>query len=181
LKGEKEKEVEKLEKRRMALVDYASDEDDDGNEHVRMEEDGAPTLRSEGPAPATSFSTQLTISPSSDSRGPASTLRPPSIRLPDAADLLGGSMHAGSSNSSGMGDASTVSSIMATSRKRPQLNGSAHALHHTKIPRGNSAPSRTRSENTGGALVPPQLRGRSNVATEDLDKLFVNRQQRRSD
>lgn len=39
----------------MALVDYASDEDDDGNEHVRMEEDGAPTLRSEGPAPATSF------------------------------------------------------------------------------------------------------------------------------
>lgn len=61
----RQKEAERLEKRRMALVDYASDEDDDGNEHVRMEEDGAPTLRSEGPAPATSFRSVSHPTPSS--------------------------------------------------------------------------------------------------------------------
>ncbi|KAH7352901.1 hypothetical protein KP509_19G069300 [Ceratopteris richardii] len=44
-----------------------------------------------------------------------------------------------------------------------------------KIAKGNLVPSRTIPDTAGGALLPPQLRGRSNVATEDLDRLFTKR------
>ncbi|XP_024403634.1 uncharacterized protein [Physcomitrium patens] len=73
-------------------------------------------------------------------------------------------------------DALASPSISSLSRKRLQSNGSAHPSHHPKVPRVNSSSART---SVGSTLVPPQLRGRSNVATEDLDKLFVHRQQRR--
>jgi len=83
------------------------------------------------------------------------------VRLPDATELLGGSMQEGTSNNSTGDHASRVATAMATSRKRPQLNGGAHALHSTKFPRRNITPSGTTMSSTGGVLVPPQIRGRS--------------------
>jgi hypothetical protein len=50
-------------------------------------------------------------------------------------------MQEGTSNNSTGDHASRVAAAMATSRKRPQLNGSAHALHSTKFPRRNITPS----------------------------------------
>ncbi len=70
-------------------------------------------------------------------------------------------MQEGTSNNSTGDHASRVATAMATSRKRPQLNGGAHALHGTKFPRRNITPSGTTMSSTGGILVPPQIRGRS--------------------
>ncbi|MBA0667093.1 hypothetical protein Goklo_000217 [Gossypium klotzschianum] len=40
---------------------------------------------------------------------------------------------------------------------------------------GNDHASVSVPDTGGGSLVPPQLRGRSNVVTEDISKLFINR------
>ncbi|ONM34708.1 hypothetical protein ZEAMMB73_Zm00001d042158 [Zea mays] len=57
------------------------------------------------------------------------------------------------------------------SRKR-ESNGSALHDSRNKFPRMQSQ-SQGIGSAAGNALIPPQLRGRSNVVTEDMSKLFV--------
>ncbi|KAK1317051.1 hypothetical protein QJS10_CPA05g00742 [Acorus calamus] len=59
--------------------------------------------------------------------------------------------------------------------KKRAPNGLPPSHPHPKLPRGNSARPRNVPDTLGGALVPPQLKGRSNVVTEDINKLFVRR------
>ncbi|CAK9274534.1 unnamed protein product [Sphagnum jensenii] len=153
----------------MSLVDYASDDDAGDSEPQPMV--ASPSHSNQGDLPE----------PRSQSAAYVQPATTPLVRLPDATELLGGSMQEGTSNNSTGDHASRVATAMATSRKRPQLNGGAHALHSTKFPRRNITPSGTTMSSTGGILVPPQIRGRSNVSTEDLDRLFVRRPQRRSE
>lgn len=72
----------------------------------------------------------------------------------------------------------STSNSSSVPRKRPQVNGSSHPPHAPKVARSGPNSSSVRAPSSA-SLVPPQLRGRSNVATEDLDKLFVNRHQRK--
>ncbi|XVE99888.1 hypothetical protein REPUB_Repub03eG0240100 [Reevesia pubescens] len=95
-------------------------------------------------------------------------------KLPDASMLL---------NSptvplvSGNDHASVVAAAVAesASRKRDSTSGSAAAPPRPKLPRANIPHSKSVPDTGGGALLPPQLRGRSNVVTEDISRLFVGR------
>ncbi|KAF0926834.1 hypothetical protein E2562_027419 [Oryza meyeriana var. granulata] len=68
----------------------------------------------------------------------------------------------------------STSMVDSTSRKR-ESNGSAFQDPCSKFPRVQSAQSRGARIAAGNTLVPPQLSGRSNVVTEDMSKLFVTR------
>ncbi|KAI5072456.1 hypothetical protein GOP47_0012562 [Adiantum capillus-veneris] len=95
-----------------------------------------------------------------------------SLKLPDATQLLA------SFDSVKESLAVNVGGSSFTSTKRSDLNGSVDGPRK-KIPKGNLIPPRNLPDTAGGLLLPPQLRGRSNVATEDLDKLFTKRQRAR--
>ncbi|XP_028552887.1 uncharacterized protein LOC110099582 isoform X2 [Dendrobium catenatum] len=96
-------------------------------------------------------------------------------KLPDASILLSSpsfspQQYAGTDHSSRI--ASTIPEI--ASRKR-EPNGSGFIHPPNKHPRGNLPHSRNILDTVSGTLIPPQLKGRSNVVTEDIRKLFVNR------
>ncbi|XP_078158523.1 uncharacterized protein LOC144554143 [Carex rostrata] len=71
-----------------------------------------------------------------------------------------------------------LSSPQNGSRKRESSGNGVVPSQH-KFPRGGTqssvAPLRNIRAPSAGTLVPPQLTGRSNVVTEDVNKLFVNR------
>uniref|UniRef100_A0A1J3GNW8 Uncharacterized protein n=1 Tax=Noccaea caerulescens TaxID=107243 RepID=A0A1J3GNW8_NOCCA len=98
-------------------------------------------------------------------------------QLPDALFLLESPTI---TQVSGGGDhASVVAAAMAESalRKR-EFNGNHSSLpRRPKLPRGNLPHSKNVPETFGNVLVPPQLKGRSNVATEDISRLFVKKRQ----
>uniref|UniRef100_A0A0A9CNT8 Uncharacterized protein n=1 Tax=Arundo donax TaxID=35708 RepID=A0A0A9CNT8_ARUDO len=87
------------------------------------------------------------------------SLPSPSLDLPDVVDLFAPPSLTGHSS---RGNAS---------RKR-ESNGSAFNDPRSKFPRMQPQPRGSRSA-AGNTLIPPQLRGRSNVVTEDMSKLFV--------
>ncbi|KAJ1692169.1 hypothetical protein LUZ63_008867 [Rhynchospora breviuscula] len=111
-----------------------------------------PVVTSSNTVPASSSST---IPARSSNTSPASSL--PSLdELPDAEFLLG---------------------PQNGSRKR-ESNGNVVVPSQQKFPRGRAQSSvalvrNARASTTG--MLPPQLTGRSNVVTEDISKLFVNR------
>ncbi|KAG0600020.1 hypothetical protein M758_11G001100 [Ceratodon purpureus] len=131
------------------LLDYASDDDDDAHP--------SPVVASS--SPVNSLLVPFTTPIAAPLPPPAPSLLPSAAQLFDAP-----------------ASTTAASSSPSLPRKRPQVNGSAHPSHQPKVARSTSSSARTPP---GSTLVPPQLRGRSNVATEDLDKLFVQRQQRR--
>ncbi|KAJ7295670.1 hypothetical protein O6H91_23G020800 [Diphasiastrum complanatum] len=96
------------------------------------------------------------------------------ITLPDVSEILGWMNTDASPSTEAFRTSSAV--VGRDSKKRQELNGSVHPSPHRKIPRGKLPPSRIPPDTAGGRLVPPQLQGRSNVATEDLGRLFVRRQ-----
>ncbi|KAG7550514.1 hypothetical protein ISN45_Aa06g012870 [Arabidopsis thaliana x Arabidopsis arenosa] len=97
-------------------------------------------------------------------------------KLPDALFLLESPTLA---QVTGGDHASVVAAAMAQSAVRKRdLNGNASSLpRRPKLPRGNLPHSKNYPETLGNVLVPPQLKGRSNVATEDMSRLFVKKQQ----
>ncbi|KAI4382975.1 hypothetical protein MLD38_008863 [Melastoma candidum] len=165
----------------MSLVDYAasSDEDDD---FPQADDGDLPPVQGEAEEqqealPAKSPpSTRQPLPQSGDRLDNARGLPPPSFeKLPDASLLLNDPARS-SSLYSGSDHASRVAAAMAegVSRKRePPLLPSA-ALRN-KVPRGKLLHTKSVPDTVGGVLLPPQLRGRSNVVTEDLGKLFVKR------
>eukprot|EP00897_Mesotaenium_endlicherianum_P005987 jgi/Mesen1/5416/ME000269S04554 len=112
------------------------------------------------------------------------------IALPDAASLFGPPGSSGLPSASSIFAESSLPGVSTrvgagggslpdgTGRKREgeALNGSGHVAPAGKSQRSNLPPHRRRPDTAQGALLPPQLRGRSNVATEDLDRLFVRKQ-----
>uniref|UniRef100_A0A803P8Y9 Uncharacterized protein n=1 Tax=Cannabis sativa TaxID=3483 RepID=A0A803P8Y9_CANSA len=104
-----------------------------------------------------------------DSTEPSEKPEPEIVKLPDASELLNSSEFSYSSLS---GQSASSSS---SSRKRDPV-GLASSLPRSKVPKGILSHSKSVPDTVGGILVPPQLRGRSNVVTEDINKLFVKKQ-----
>ncbi|KAG6501141.1 stress response protein NST1-like [Zingiber officinale] len=164
-----------------ALVDYAASDEEEEIDEVK--ESAAPPLSS--PAPP-----RLPASippPNSRNRGNMATnqhpnvispLPPPSLEgLPSVSALFAAPSPALQSNQMvGNDHSSRVAAAVAesASRKR-QENGSNNHQPPKKHPRGKLLHLRNVPDTHDGSLVPPQLRGRSNVVTEDIGKLFVSR------
>ncbi|XP_066307929.1 uncharacterized protein [Miscanthus floridulus] len=147
----------------MSLVAYdaSSDEEDAGEPPAAEAPQPAPIgpqPRPPSPSTAVGAAHRPTPPPPAASQSVALinssnvSLPTPSLDLPDVADLF-------------------APPADNASRKR-ESNGSAIHDSRSKIPRMQSQPRGIRSA-AGNTLIPPQLRGRSNVVTEDMSKLFV--------
>ncbi|PUZ53066.1 hypothetical protein GQ55_5G023200 [Panicum hallii var. hallii] len=153
----------------MSLVAYdaSSDEEDAGEPPVAAAPSPPPVASSIGPQPRPpSSSTAVGAAPQPTPPPPAPSLSQniasisssnvslptPSLDLPDVADLF-------------------APPADNASRKR-ESNGSALHDSCSKFPRMQPQTRGVRSA-AGNSLIPPQLRGRSNIVTEDMSKLFV--------
>ncbi|KAK4787188.1 hypothetical protein SAY86_011021 [Trapa natans] len=160
----------------MSLVDYASSSDEEKEEEKEEKTEIAEVPKQE-PAPAPSATVIQQTGPaatSSDKQQDNAAYNKTIEKLPDVSLLLNTPL---TSTILSSGDhASRVAAAIAesSSRKRNSnvLSSSAPA---EKLHRGTLARVKNVPETGGGLLVPPQLSGRSNVATEDLSKLFVRR------
>ncbi|KAH7352902.1 hypothetical protein KP509_19G069300 [Ceratopteris richardii] len=156
----------------MSLVAYSSDEDDgDEEEEEEKRERGKgklkeDTLTQPGRAASPLMSSASMENPTTQEtfhRSDTNTVVMP-VKLPDASQLF-------ASFNSGKGISAV--NVSGASTKRSDQNICMGGPPR-KIAKGNLVPSRTIPDTAGGALLPPQLRG-SNVATEDLDRLFTKR------
>lgn len=143
------------------LVDYAASSDEE-EQQVGEQQPAAAARR--GPNPGTPPS-QAAAQPDA-----LAAAQPAAPRLPSAAELLGGAAPAG--------DAPMQPTPLAGKRGTPDsgrtlLNPFAPA---PKAPRSGGAAAGSAPP---GVLLPPQLRGRANVATEDLSSLFTKESHRR--
>ncbi|KAL7617174.1 hypothetical protein Lser_V15G03664 [Lactuca serriola] len=154
----------------MSLVDYASSDEED--EAVLREEGrnndnlviSLPNQAHEQTHPPNEKSTKLPVQQ-----------QPEPFKLPDASFLLNSPSLP--SNMSGNYDhSSRVAAAIAqnASRKR-DTKETTTSNPRGKIPRGNLPHSKNVPETARGLLRPPQLSGRSNVVTEDINKLFTRR------
>ncbi|KAG5539136.1 hypothetical protein RHGRI_019630 [Rhododendron griersonianum] len=163
----------------MSLVDYASSDEEDeagvGEEGVRgtfqspkdeSKRDQPPSLPPQSQKSGLLSNEHLRSSKSSE---------PSAVKLPDAS-LLFNSTPVSSDLVSGSDHSLRVAAAIAEreSRKR-EANILASALPRSKVPKGNFPHQKSIPDTVAGLLVPPQLRGRSNVVTEDIGKLFVRR------
>ncbi|GAB4832236.1 hypothetical protein Ancab_006250 [Ancistrocladus abbreviatus] len=162
----------------MSLVDYAYSDEEDEIVAETHQEDRQETVLMPPPPPvvtAASVSQSQEQMPSLDQQDENATplSASPIMKLPDASLLLNSpiSSHLVSTTD----HSSRVAAALAqnASRKR-EANGLASSTRG-KVPRGSLPHSKNVPDTGGGQLVPPQLRGRSNVVTEDISKLFVGR------
>uniref|UniRef100_A0A0D9VA32 Uncharacterized protein n=1 Tax=Leersia perrieri TaxID=77586 RepID=A0A0D9VA32_9ORYZ len=161
----------------MSLVAYdaSSDEEDAGGEPPAAAVASPPPVPSSfgpqprPPSPSTSVAAAPQPPPPSQNISSTSlsniSLPSPSLDLPDVTDLF---------SSPSLSSGGSTSMMDSTSRKR-ESNGSAFQDPRSKFPRVQSTQSRGARIAAGNTLVPPQISGRSNVVTEDMSKLFVAR------
>ncbi|PWA39012.1 hypothetical protein CTI12_AA576050 [Artemisia annua] len=148
----------------MSLVDYDASSSDEEEEQQQQQQHQT--------NPPNEKSAKLPV-PQSDH--PIKQSEPSTFKLPDASFLLDSPTLP--SNMSGSYDhTSRVAAAMAqnASRKRDSKE-SASSYPRGKIPKGNLPHSKIVPETARGLLRPPQLSGRSNVVTEDINKLFTRR------
>ncbi|XP_071688107.1 uncharacterized protein [Rutidosis leptorrhynchoides] len=153
----------------MSLVDYTSSSDEE--EAATVAGGCKANLVISHTKPSNEKSTSL---PAQQSK--KDTLETSTIKLPDASLLFNSpSMQANMSES--YDHNSRVSSAMAqnASRKRDAKYSVLAFNSRGKVPKGNLPRSKNVSQTPGGLLCPPQLSGRSNVVTEDINKLFTGR------
>ncbi|PON74348.1 hypothetical protein PanWU01x14_051800 [Parasponia andersonii] len=155
----------------MSLVDYtSSDEDDDVPAEPVEENDNASRI----PPPQPPNHSESSEKPESASSLPAPEIE----KLPDASELLN-SPDFSYNALSGTDHSSRVAAAMAqsasSSRKRESI-GVASLLPRSKVPRGTLPHSKNVPDTVRGLLVPPQLSGRSNIVTEDINRLFIKKQ-----
>lgn len=171
-----ERAPEKEGYREMSLVDYASSSDEDEEaEPIQEQQLHSQVPLAPNPDPPLP-QTQSSASASDQQPEIASSSSVPSIeKLPDASFLLN-SPAISSHLLSGYDHSSRVAAAMAesASRKR-EAKGFSSSLPRSKVPKGTLPHSRNVPDTVGGLLVPPQLKGKSNVVTEDLSKLFVKK------
>ncbi|KAH0470450.1 hypothetical protein IEQ34_000173 [Dendrobium chrysotoxum] len=180
----------------MSLVDYASSSEDEEvaedeePQHYKQDTRDERRVEKERPDESAAAAAAATVPlqfPQCQQKSSSShsTYRHPDIvvpsnalsmeKLPDASILLSSpsfspQQYTGTDHSSRI--ASTIAEI--ASRKR-EPNGSGFIHPPNKHPRGNLPHSRNIPDTVSGTLIPPQLKGRSNVVTEDIKKFFVNR------
>lgn len=160
----------------MSLVDYASSDEEEDSTIKEAKEDRRPqpsATTSSAASPSQPFAPQPhLIRPASD-QSSENDSPSPIEKLPDASLLLSSPF---SSQQIGSDHSSRVAAAMAenASRKR-EANGSSSSNIRGKIPKGNLPHSKNIPDTSSGLLMPPQLRGRSNVVTEDITKLFVRK------
>ncbi|XP_072985248.1 uncharacterized protein [Typha latifolia] len=161
----------------MSLVAYDSSSEEEEEEVVdeaeaKPADDSGSSPTPLPPPPPQSQTSQGSSRQHLNAASPLPTL--PLDELPDAAFLLA-SPTVPSQQTMGTDHSSRVTAAMVenASRKR-ESNGSALQNPRNKYPRGQLAHLRS-VNTTGGTLIPPQLSGRSNVVTEDINKLFVRR------
>ncbi|KAK8542291.1 hypothetical protein V6N13_137134 [Hibiscus sabdariffa] len=162
----------------MSLVDYASSSDDD----VVSDSEHEPSQQRRHEPPPAPQAQRPPCPPKTLESGSSADQKPKYLeKLPDASMLLN---TPDVPLTSGNDHASMVAAAMADnlSRKRDSKgmmgsgsSNSAPPLPRTKLPRATLPHSKNVPDIGGGTLVPPQLRGRSNVVTEDISKLFVSR------
>ncbi|KAI3968196.1 hypothetical protein MKX01_018499 [Papaver californicum] len=163
----------------MSLVDYASSSDDeDGNIRDKQHDDNDDAAEHGKSQPSIVLEAhhhnQRSISSSHQPPESSSqSLARPLEKLPDASLLLDSPAFS-SHQMSGNDHSSRVAAAMAesSSRKR-ESKGPASTNPRSKFPRGNLLNTKSFPDTVGGVLVPPQLKGRSNIVTEDIGKLFV--------
>ncbi|KAK9682476.1 hypothetical protein RND81_10G076400 [Saponaria officinalis] len=161
----------------MSLVDYATSDDDEEEEHHHHYHASTQLEPQPQPQPQPQQQPQKSLSKRSSGDPPSQNvspvLPPPFEKLPDASLLLSSPVL---SQPVGTDHSARVAAAMAenASRKR-EANGSSSSSIRGKIPRSQLPHSKNIPETSSGLLTPPQLRGRSNVVTEDISKLFVRR------
>ncbi|CAI0423101.1 unnamed protein product [Linum tenue] len=152
----------------MSLVDYASSSDDEESPEAKVAE--GPQAPKPEPSPP-----PVAILPTTQMHGSSSNRLPPPLlpgKLPDASLLLNSPS---SSSSVGGADHRSWVGVDNLSLKRDSA-GQPNSSRRSKLPKGNSLlHTKNTPDTSSGVLVPPQLRGRSNVVTEDVGKLFVKR------
>ncbi|KAK6928813.1 hypothetical protein RJ641_005018 [Dillenia turbinata] len=174
----------------MSLVDYASS-DDEGEEREDRKQDERDELRESPkrnsplpPPPRTQQASlpcnRITMSSSKQQPEKSTTMSVPSPeKLPDASLLLNSPTI--SSQVGGTYDHySRVATAKAENASQKRELNRVDSLRHSKVPRGMLPHSRNVPDTVGDLLLPPQLKGRSNVVTEDLGKLFVKNHANRS-
>ncbi|CAN7068314.1 unnamed protein product [Brassica rapa subsp. trilocularis] len=153
----------------MSLVDYddSSSSDDDVLPAAAEHKEALPQQpqQKHKPSPAPSITRR-----SLKEKGKSEELP----QLPDALLLLESPRL---THVSGGDHASVVAAAMAESalRKREFNGKSSSLLRRSKLPKRNLPHSKNSPDTLGNVLVPPQLKGRSNVATEDMSRLFVKK------
>ncbi|XP_021737869.1 uncharacterized protein LOC110704401 isoform X1 [Chenopodium quinoa] len=160
----------------MSLVDYASSDGEEDQEDAPIKQPQLhpqPSTTTSSDAPSQSKSLQSQSIKSSSNQSSKDVSPSPIGNLPDASLLLSSPI---SSQQTGSDHFSRVAAAMAenASRKR-EANGPSSSNIRGKIPRGNLPHTKDIPDTSSGVLMPPQLRGRSNVVTEDINKLFVRR------
>ncbi|KAL9251083.1 hypothetical protein AKJ16_DCAP04479 [Drosera capensis] len=176
----------------MSLVDYASSSDDEEDAAVLGVDNNDPNIEAATvsppdrlPPPPPQTAPPHVASNVNQSRVPMSSvngktetvshLASSSIKkLPDASILLNSPMSSHPVNSTSHSSPVAPSYSQSSLGKR-EGNGSISSDIRTKMPRG-SLPHLRNILDTGtgdNKMVPPQLRGRSNVVTEDMGNLFV--------
>ncbi|NP_001314803.1 uncharacterized protein LOC103650772 [Zea mays] len=150
----------------MSLVAYdaSSDEEDAGEPAAAAAPHPAPI----GPQPRPPSPTAVSPAPR-----PTPTLTPPPPAASQSVAPISSSDVSLPTSSLDLPDVADLFAPPAdnASRKR-ESNGSALHDSRNKFPRMQSQ-SQGIGSAAGNALIPPQLRGRSNVVTEDMSKLFV--------
>lgn len=175
----------------MSLVDYASSSEEEEEEEIaaaaaaaaaEFEKDDLKIAKKDSdsraslPPPPDIRQNRNFIT--SSSHQPCNSISPlPTLqteKLPDVSLLF--SSPSFSSYQTIVSDHSRLAAATAASvsRKR-ESNGSSSAYPHCKLTRGPLPHSRNVPDAVGSQLIPPQLRGRSNVVTEDINKLFVRK------
>ncbi|KAI3445083.1 hypothetical protein Pfo_001748 [Paulownia fortunei] len=179
----------------MSLVDYAASSDEDEpqtpadeeeeNEQVKENPEKRPRFGVPGAGPSAATSNDDPVhahsrmsmnlgTPSSKQKEIVSD-QSSELKLPDASFLLNSPVVP--SNLLNASDhSSRVAAAMAESKARKRdLNGSSASYPRSKVPKGTLPHSKSVPDTVGGLLLPPQLAGRSNIVTEDINKLFVRK------
>ncbi|CAL0308668.1 unnamed protein product [Lupinus luteus] len=166
----------------MSLVDYASSSDDDvaepTEEQRKDEEPQLPRRNSPPPPPPLPHPRNQTKSESSmdqhPGKKPHSSL--PSVeKLPDASLLLNSPAFSSSLINASDHSSRVAAALAENALRKRDSTGMASSSVRSKVPRGNRPHSRNIPDTSGGMLVPPQISGRKNIATEDLSRLFVKK------
>ncbi|CAN6443530.1 unnamed protein product [Victoria cruziana] len=170
----------------MSLVDYASSSDDEESEKEEEERGGGEDKGRTGPRPypslLSSHSNQTPVAPSRQQQEQARNSSQQTIqRLPDVSQLLDSPSFTPDQLNGGDHYSRVAAAMAARELKKRESNGSLPSLPQRKIARGNMPPQRIQPDTLGGRLLPPQISGRSNVVTEDIDKLFVKRLREEND
>ncbi|XP_057541037.1 uncharacterized protein LOC130818826 [Amaranthus tricolor] len=161
----------------MSLVDYASsDEEEDASVAEHQETPPQPSTTAAASQRSVFQPCSIKTTYDQQSQDATSLLPAPIEKLPDASLLLNSPL---SSQQIGTDHSSLVATAMAenASRKRDSVESSSLYVRG-KIPRGNLPNSKNIPDTSKGLLMPPQLHGRSNVVTEDINKLFVKKNSR---